>query len=271
MINKPLVSVCIPVFNGMPYLKDSIESVLGQSYEEIEIIIVDNCSTDGSYELSKSYEKDGVLVYRNSHNIGQIANWNECILKSTGEFIKLLPADDFLYKDAIAIQVQSFNWPNIALTSSSRDIIDEHGKLLFNRTHKEMSKKDSSYQDIVKLAFKRATNVIGEPGAVMFKKSDVLNAGLFDQTYGFTTDFEYWLRLLKMGNLSFSDKPLVVFRLNSSSESVALIKRQASDNIRLFKSLYEEVGFINKFTYIKTCIVAYLNALARFTFYKIYL
>jgi glycosyltransferase involved in cell wall biosynthesis len=271
MIDEPLVSVCIPVFNGMPYLKDAIESVLNQTYGNIELIIVDNFSTDGSYELSKSYEKDGVLVYRNSHNIGQIGNWNECLLKSTGELIKLLPADDFLYSDAIAAQVNSFIGSDIALTSSSRDIIDEHGKLLFNRTHKEMSKRNFSYQDIVKLAFKRATNVIGEPGAVMFKRAAALNAGFFDQNYGFTTDFEYWLRLSKFGNLFFSQKPLVVFRLNSNSESVALIKRQASDNIMLFKNLFEKVDFINKFTYIKACVVAYLNAFARFIFYKIYL
>ena len=97
-MTSPLVSVLIPVYNRASLISAAIESSLAQTYQNIEIIIVDNCSTDGTYEVVQRYARCDARVkcWRNDENVGAIRNWIKCLDYSHGEYIKILFSDDWL-------------------------------------------------------------------------------------------------------------------------------------------------------------------------------
>lgn len=103
MSEKPLVSVCIPTFNREKIIAHTLESVINQSYKNIEIIISDNCSTDGTFEILKKYsEKDTrIKLFKMNENKGPVENWKNCFVNSSGKFIKYLWSDDYLDIDFI--------------------------------------------------------------------------------------------------------------------------------------------------------------------------
>ena len=91
-MTKPLVSILIPVYNRERLVKKAIESAINQAYKNIEIIAVDNKSTDKTYEVLTEYSKkySNIKVYQNKENIGPVRNWKKCLEYSSGEFIKIL-------------------------------------------------------------------------------------------------------------------------------------------------------------------------------------
>ena len=93
---NPKVSVLIPTYNYAHYLPEAIDSVLAQTFEDFEVIIVDNCSTDNTEEIVMEYlQKDKRIQYfKNEENIGPYRNYNQCLLYASGEYIKFLNADD---------------------------------------------------------------------------------------------------------------------------------------------------------------------------------
>jgi len=97
-MTKALVSILIPVYNREKLVKRAIESAINQTYENIEVIAVDNKSTDRTYEVLKGHAEKypDVKVYQNKENLGPVRNWKKCLEYSSGEFIKILFSDDWI-------------------------------------------------------------------------------------------------------------------------------------------------------------------------------
>lgn len=115
----PKISVLIPLFNANAFIDDCIQSVLGQSYPNIEIIVVDDGSTDNSLAIAKKYLSDNLKVY-SQENSGACAARNFGFEKSAGDFIQYLDADDMLHQEKIKNQVQAINSQNPATLLSGR-------------------------------------------------------------------------------------------------------------------------------------------------------
>ncbi len=96
-------TIAIPVWNRLDLIKISSGSVLNQTFKDFELIIVDDASTDGTWEYIQTIKDPRVKVYRNEHNMGVVANWRKCLEKATGKWFKLLMSDDFLFPDALQI------------------------------------------------------------------------------------------------------------------------------------------------------------------------
>src|SRR3972149_3665070 len=90
----PKVSVCIPSYNHARYIGASIESVLAQSFEDWELVIVDNFSTDDTQAVVKSFRDPRIRSYASDRNVGLVRNWNRCVSLARGEYVGILPADD---------------------------------------------------------------------------------------------------------------------------------------------------------------------------------
>src|SRR2546423_8587516 len=90
----PLVSVCIPTFNGARWIKESLNSALAQSYRPLEIIIIDDASTDETVKVLRSFKDDRIRLFVNEQRLGLACNWNRCVELARGEFIKFLFQDD---------------------------------------------------------------------------------------------------------------------------------------------------------------------------------
>lgn len=141
MLNKhvfkemdPLVSIIIPVYNASKYVEQSVYSVINQTYRNIEVIAVDDGSTDNSYELLKSIKDSRLKVFKQL-NQGACVARNRGIQESTGEYVKFLDADDYLYPDAIERQVeQSSDLAKNEEVFGDFDFVDKDGAVFCHNT-----------------------------------------------------------------------------------------------------------------------------------------
>ena len=121
------VSVLIPMYNGDQYIVAAIESVLRQSYSNIELIIVDDGSTDNSVNIMQQYlsADTRIQLIQNENNLGLVGNWNRCVELATGEWIKFLFQDDLLEPSCIERMVEIGDRTRCPFVASRRDFIFE--------------------------------------------------------------------------------------------------------------------------------------------------
>ena len=121
---KPKVSILIPVHNRKGFIADCIHSAVNQDYDNFEVVIVDNCSTDGTWKVCETFSKahPNVHAYRNSSNVGPVKNWRICAEKATGEYSKILYSDDLISSDCVSRMVSQFVSDKIGLVCSNFQI-----------------------------------------------------------------------------------------------------------------------------------------------------
>ena len=98
MADNPLVSILIPVYNRERYIEQCVRSAMAQTYGNIEIIVVDNHSTDNTFSILRELQKedDRILIYQNEKNLGPVKNWKRCLNYATGEYGKIIWSDDYV-------------------------------------------------------------------------------------------------------------------------------------------------------------------------------
>jgi glycosyltransferase involved in cell wall biosynthesis len=229
------VSVCLPVFNGARYLAAAIESVLAQTHENLELLIVDDLSTDDSADIARTYAAgDSRLVYwQNERNLGIFANYNECLKRVSGSFIKLFAQDDVFEPDCLeALWGELCRHEKLALVTAARKVIDEKGQetsieRFYDRT--TIIPGDEVIGQYMKTFVYRS----GTPSQVMFRRN-AIGAG-FDTRYTLSGDIEYFFRILQSGDYMYLDRPLVKFRRHGDSATVSSLKDMSflADALRL--------------------------------------
>ena len=219
-MNCPKVSVCIPTYNFAGYLPEAIESVLNQTFTNYELLIIDDCSTDGTDAVVKNYlQADNRITYKvNQHNIGMVNNWNLCLADARGEYIKFLFGDDLLASNrALEQMVAALDMdPSVSLVGSSRDLINADSRKIgkFSKLGKDAVVHGL---DMINRCLREQKNLIGEPSAVMFRKKDASRG--FKPYYKQLVDLEMWFHLLEQGNFAFISDSLACFRQHSNQQT----------------------------------------------------
>ncbi len=236
MSDTPKVSICIPTYNNANFLRQAVESALGQSYQDFEIVIVDNCSTDHTGELIESLQKENdgrIRFFKNDQNIGLTGNFNKCLKYAEGENIKFLCSDDVLLPECLEKMVAVLDTnQSVTLVCSGRLIVNEAGEKLGFKQFPFVDDIIKGSNVITKCLFGK--NYIGEPTAVMFRKKDV--TGGFREDLPQLMDMEMWFQLLERGDLLCIGGPLCAVRIHSgqvtytNKESGKLI----DDNVKIF-------------------------------------
>jgi len=132
MSNNPLVSILIPVYNRKELLPEALQSALAQSYSDIEIVVSDNCSNDGTWEYLNAIRDPRVIVVRTAENIGPVGNWKHCFTHCRGKYIKVLFSDDRLDSDCVTRMVAPLLADNkCALSVGSVITFDEASEEVF--------------------------------------------------------------------------------------------------------------------------------------------
>ena len=111
---SPLFSICIPTFNRREMLSQALHSALKQTYGNIEIIVSDNASTDGTAEMVANFRDGRIRYFRNDTNRGPAANWEQCVHLARGEYFSWLQDDDLLLKDFVGAAVATLTSANAA-------------------------------------------------------------------------------------------------------------------------------------------------------------
>ena len=223
MQNNPRVTVCIPVYNGERFIKRAIDCILNQTYKELELIIIDNCSTDKTLEIVKSVKDDRISIISNEKNVGMAANFNNCFRYNNSDYFYILCSDDVIDKDCIRKKVYALEENKAcSFATSATNIFNSREKLIFVRKNFKKSGIING-KKALKKSF-RKFNMFGEPSNVLMRSSCAKCAGIFEEKLYYSIDWEYWLRLCNVGDVYYIDSPLSSFYLRDGSESSKLLK-----------------------------------------------
>ncbi len=207
-----LVSVIIPVFNRQDYVAETIESVINQTYNNIEIVIINDGSTDNSEEIIRSfaahYPKKINLI--NQQNQGQVKARNNGLKVARGEFIAFLDSDDVWLPEKIEKQIHLFE-NEVGLVYSGVQYIDALGKVIGGELC-DQSIRGSVYEKL--LVKNRMTG-----GTVVVKNEALKKVGLFDETLKAAENWDLWIRIAKFYELDFVDETLLKYRKHSDNMS----------------------------------------------------
>ena len=128
----PRLSVCIPSYNQAQYIRAALDSVLEQAYADFELLVIDDCSTDGTREIVAGYaaRDQRVRMIANTVNRGMVCNWNACLEEARGEYVKFVFGDDLLVSsEALGRMVTALDADaSVSLVASSRKLIDADGR-----------------------------------------------------------------------------------------------------------------------------------------------
>jgi len=269
----PLVSVAIPTYRGAEHLGATIESVLQQTLNNFELIVIDDNSPDNTREVIASYPDPRLIYLRNENNLGPEGNWNRCLTEARGKYFKLLPQDDTLFPDTLERQVDVLEKDvneHIALVFGSRKIINGKGRVLATRGCPGAANGRVSASWLIRRCVRRGTNLIGEPGSVLLRTSLATKVGAFDASIPYIIDLDYWVRLLRHGDAVYMVKPVSTFRVSPGSWSVAIGARQSEEFLAFVTMLhkYKYLSIASR-DVLMTRLTARLNNIMRLVFYKI--
>ena len=200
---NPTVSIILPTYNRAHTLKKAIDSVLNQTYEDFELIIVDDGSTDNTYNLIKSINDHRIIYVKHEKNKGAAAARNTGIRLAKGRYIAFQDSDDEWYLQKLEKQIKIIESnKQTDIVYSSFFLIKNGQKLLYPR------KKNFKLEGNLRKTFSRH-NVVALP-TVLIKKECIQKAGLFDERFPRFQDWEFFFRLSKYCNFKFIDEPLVI-------------------------------------------------------------
>lgn len=192
MINHILISVLIGVHNGEKYIKKTIESIISQTHQNFEIIVILNCSSDRTATILENFKDNRIIIYKT--NICQLAfNLNYGLMHAKGDYIARIDADDVAEPTRLAKQLDYMLNDNLDVIGSNVELIDENDNVIGNKYFPE---KDLKIRKKIYYA-----NPLAHP-SIMYKKSVILsNAGYLNGKV--SEDYDLWIRLMRDKSIKF--------------------------------------------------------------------
>ena len=241
----PTVSVCVPAYNHAGWIGRTIESVLAQTLGDFELIVTDDCSTDGTAEVVSRFRDPRIRFVRNERTLGAAGNWNRAVGLARAPLVKLLCDDDLLYPPCLERQVAVLSdarHADVALVCCRRDIVDADDKRLLTRAGFGGDARTVPGAVAVRRMVRAGTNLVGEPTVTMFRTAAHTAAGGFDGRFAYMLDLDFWCRLLAEGALYVIPETLCAFRVSRGSWSTRIAGSQAAEARAFFRALRGERG-----------------------------
>ncbi|OEU66618.1 MAG: hypothetical protein BBJ57_02485 [Desulfobacterales bacterium PC51MH44] len=226
----PEISVCIPTYNGEKYLRECLDSVLSQTFSDFEVLIVDDQSTDDTFDIALAYASRAphIRVVRNERNLGLVRNWNHCIELAQGEWIKFVFQDDFIAPTCLEKMVAANKNGKPFIVCRREYLFDGHVEPEIKEYRLNLPKMDSIFDGNTEISardFCNASldylgiNFLGEPTSVMLHRSVFDRFGRFNSDLIQICDLEYWMRVANQTGLVYVPETLATFRVHSSTTS----------------------------------------------------
>lgn len=228
--STPLVSVILPVFNAEKYLAAAIDSLVEQRYAHIEIIIINDGSTDDSANIIAGYKDERIRVINNDGNEGLINSLNKGLKIATGEYIARFDADDINHPDRIGVQVEFMGKNEVDISGTFIRQIGLASKLVrFPVTDEDI----------------KAAMLVGNPlvhPSIMFHRKWV-DKGLYyySPQWKHVEDYELWIRLMPVCTFANIPRPLLKYRISGDSVCATNPSEQKSKDLKLREYLLQKI------------------------------
>jgi glycosyltransferase involved in cell wall biosynthesis len=222
MVTHPLVSVVTPFHNTTAYLAECIESVLAQTYQNFEYILVDNCSTDGSTEIAERYaaRDPRIRLIRRPTLLSQVQNYNCALeeLSETSKYCKIVQADDFIFPECLSLMAEAFEQSESVGLVSAYDL---KGRAVRGSGIPYQASPFPG-KDIARLYLRDGIFPFGSPTTVMYRSSMIREQRPFYEEGLLHEDTEKCMQILEKWDFAFVHQVLSVLRVDNESISSAV-------------------------------------------------
>jgi len=249
-MNTPLISIALCTYNGEKYLEEQLLSLVGQSYQNVEIIAVDDCSSDQTYSILKKYEKQyGIKIYQNENNLGFVKNFEKAIGLCNGEYIALADQDDVW--DLQKIEILKKNIHDHLLIYHNSELINSSG-----------SSKGKTMLDLMN--FVKGSNPLSflffnciSGHSVLFKR-DLLNYFFPVPEFLF---HDMWLGFVasSLGSITYVEQCLVKYRQHEGTKTDLLKEKMVNnatskrrERIQMYQDLLEKIRLFKEYPYARS-------------------
>lgn len=223
----PLVSICIPTYQRPEYFRQALESVLHQTYRNLDIFVTDDSADDRTEQLIQPYLADGRITYEHHPEFTYQDNWERLRTYDNpdAEYVGWLMDDDFYLPEKTSRMVEAYRThPEVSLVTSYRVFVDEQGNPLPKERQPEVFAQENMVytgQSIGRITLMGIVNVVGEPSTTLMKKSLIDNHRYnwieLEPAYD-CGDIPKWLYFLQKGDLFYFAEPLTYFRMHGDNE-----------------------------------------------------
>lgn len=215
-----LISVIIPAYNAERHLAEAVDSVLKQTYSNIEVIIIDDGSTDGTSEIGRAcVRRDGRCRYFRSGNVGVSRARNRGIEKSAGSFVAFLDSDDLWEENKLQLQVECLaEKPEAIVLTELKRFVESDGERRYLTTTEPPPFNDRKSYLLILLNFRNSQ--MTSFATVLMRKQQVQAAGLFDERLRTSEDWDLWVRLASRYEFVNVQVPLVLYRKHEKSLTI---------------------------------------------------
>lgn len=247
-IKLQLVSLVIPAYNHADFLRDALNSVLAQDYPLIEIIVIDDGSTDNTTDVLMEFSEG--VYWESQSNVGQSSTLTRGWSLATGEVLGYLSADDVLEPSAVRTAVEALSsMPEAVAIYGDFNLIDPQSRRI--RTIKA---PEFSYGKMLM----QVSCPIG-PGA-FFRRSAYLKSGPWNAKYRQMPDYDFWLRLGLLGEIIHIPKVLAGFRVHEGSQTYSMTTpERAAEPVLIVSGVFDESAARNLDSGLKECALASAN------------
>ena len=264
------ILVFVPTYNSEKYLRQCLDSVLQQTFQDWQCVISDDASTDKSVEIAKEYEKKDTRfkVLTHEKNVGAANNWNRAKENNNSFATKILCADDYIFHDSLAIQLNLLKRFNTSIVFSERKILFPSGRSL----HPKLPKygQSLSFNEAFSLYIKSGRNIFGEPVAALFKTDSLISSKTFNSNFEFALDTFCYAAIANNENVTFDSNIVGVFRVSRSQWSYKMRSEQFFHDFEFIDHLIREEGVkLSRFNVILGKVKVLLANMIRILVYKL--
>lgn len=213
---QPLVSICIPAYNVENVLGTALNSVLNQSYQKIEVILIDDGSTDGTHEVARSIDDERIYYIRNKTNLGGFQTMNKAVSLAKGDLIAIYHADD-IYEHNIVEKEVAFlnNYPQAGAVFCLAYFLDSEGRIFGGYTlpHEFLKRELLWYEDILPF-FLRHKNILLCCPTFMSRRKVLDMVGPFNaEEHDIAADLDMWIRIVRLFPIGILNERLMKYRV----------------------------------------------------------
>lgn len=238
----PLVCVCIPTYNSAKTVRDTLESILAQTYPNLVVYVSDNASTDDTLKVIESISDPRLFIHRNIENIGAEGNFNRCIQVATGKYAAIFHADDIYEQEMIEMQVSYLEkYQNAGAVFTAANLINEEGSRIGNIQLPQALEHIQGPYDFATM-FKAVllhSNFFVCPSFMV--RTDIYQNEIIHwngASFGTSADLDVWLRILKRHSIGHIGKALINYRISNAQWSARTRKDIARADFFLVLDYY---------------------------------